>query len=218
MARPSGARSPDYDEKRAALALQVLHCVIADASTSLHAMADHAGVSRPTLRHYFGDRDGAVQAALEVGAVMGAPHVAALRALPVDDPAACLSEALGRLLVGWRTGVGHIHEVGLKVGLDHGGVGRAYLDHVLEPLLQGIEHLLQRMVETGRLAPLEPRLGALCLVSPVVVALLHQEGLGGDRCRPLDVDAMVPRLVADFCRLHAPRAPADQASEDDSAA
>ncbi|MCB9779246.1 MAG: TetR/AcrR family transcriptional regulator [Alphaproteobacteria bacterium] len=205
MARPPGRRSHDYDEKRAALARQVFECVLADASTSLKAMADHAGVSRPTLRHYFGDRDGAVQAALEAAATVGAPHVEALRALPVDDPRSTLEEALRRVVVGWRVGVGNVHAVGIKVGLDHPGTtGRTYVGRILEPLLQGVEHLLGRMVTAGTLAALDPRLSALSLVSPVVLALLHQDGLGGALCRPLDVDALPARIAGDFCRLHAP--------------
>src|SRR4029453_8388425 len=66
MARTSGSRNRDYDEKRVAL-LKHLDARLADLSKarpSFREMAAAAGVSVPTLRHYFRDRDGVLQAYL----------------------------------------------------------------------------------------------------------------------------------------------------------
>jgi len=198
---PPGRRSDDYDDKRDALAHKLFQLLIEDGSTSLAAMADHAGVSRPTIRHYFGDRDGAVRAALEAGARVGEPFVSGLAALPVDDPHDTLRTALRQIVEGWRRyGVGRIHAAGLRIGLEDEATGSTYVAQILEPMLGAFETILTRLVEAGRLGPLEPRYGALALASPVVVALLHQDGLGGAALRPLDLDALIERLVDDLCR------------------
>src|SRR6187431_899049 len=66
MARTSGSRNRDYDDKRVAL-LKRLDPRLSDfsqARPSFREMAGAAGVSVPTLRHYFKDREGVVQAYL----------------------------------------------------------------------------------------------------------------------------------------------------------
>ena len=63
--------------------------------------------------------------------------------------------------------------------------------------------LIARLTAEGHLDEVEPRYGALTLLSPLMIALLHQDGLQGHTVRPLDVEAMADRLVADFCKLHA---------------
>ncbi|MBX2802897.1 MAG: TetR/AcrR family transcriptional regulator [Myxococcales bacterium] len=205
MGRPKGRRSPEYEQKRRELAQRIFDCMVVDGNTSLNAMAERTGVSRPTLRHYFGDRDGAVRAALDIAAANGRPHVQALVSLPVDDAEACLGEGLRRVIIGWRDfRVGNLHHVGLKVGLEDDATGKTYVSQILEPLLGGFERLLERLIDAGRLVPLDPRTGALTLVSPVVVALLHQHGLGGNEIRPLDIEALAAELVHQFCRAHAP--------------
>ncbi|MEM6928134.1 MAG: TetR/AcrR family transcriptional regulator, partial [Myxococcota bacterium] len=66
MGRPRGSRNQDFDTKRTALAERMAdHLLVDGAVASLADLARAAGVSVPTLRHYFGDRRGAVVAALQ---------------------------------------------------------------------------------------------------------------------------------------------------------
>lgn len=205
MGRPKGSRSPGYAERRRELAQQVFQTILEDGNSSLRSMAEKTAVSRPTLRHYFGSREGAVQAALESAAHLGKPHQERLAHLPVDDAREALLEALRLVVMGWREfGVGHIHEVGLKVGLEDDRTAHTYVCDILEPLLQAMERLLARLVGAGRLAPHNPRQGALFLVSPVVMGLLHQDGLGGSEIRPLAIDGVVEGVVDTWCRAHPP--------------
>ena len=46
------------------------------------------------------------------------------------------------------------------------------------------------------------RFGALSLVSPVFLALMHQDSLDGSACRPLDLEEMIPAHVEAWIRGH----------------
>ncbi len=203
MSRPKGSRNSEYTEKRAELADAVFGCLLDDPSTSLMAMAEAAGVSRPTLRHYFDDRDGAVRAALEAGAARGEPHYRYLRSLPVDDAGTALATALRYLVDGWRRyGVGNLHSVGLAVGLQDRDAAATYRTLLLDPLQESFQVLLDRLVAAGRLAPHDTSVGAIQLLGPVTTALLHQDALGGAVDRPLDLDGLIVTLTDDFLAAH----------------
>ena len=203
MGRPRGTRNADYDNRRRELAFRIFKCILNDASTSLNAMAEQIGVSRPTLRHYFGDRDSAIRAALEEAAKVGRPHIESLRIPTTDDPTEGLQQALRRIVMGWRNfGVINIHHVGLKIGLEDDLTGTTYLTQILEPTLQAIEGLLQTLQDRGALRPHCPRLGALSLLSPIILGLLHQDGLGGKELRPLVIEDLIDSLVEGYCRQH----------------
>ena len=204
MGRPRGTRNADYADRRRELAFRIFQCILTDASTSLNAMAEHTGVSRPTLRHYFGDRDGAIRAALEEAAKVGRPYAESLRVPSADTPQECLHDALSRIILGWRRGaVGNVHLVGLKIGLEDAPTGATYVSQILEPILQAMEGLLEALIERGDLEAHSTRVGALSLVSPVVMGLLHQDGLGGAEIRPLPMEGLVDTLVEGYCRQHA---------------
>ena len=81
-------------------------------------------------------------------------------------------------------------------------IGPSYVDHLLEPLLQAVEARLEQHQQWGELGDHDLRFAALSLVSPVVLALLHQDGLGGQGCRPLDVEAFVVAQVNGFVRAY----------------
>jgi len=201
MGRKKGSRSAGYDERKAELARRVFAAIIDDGNTSLRAMAERAGVSRPTLRHYFGDRDGAVRAALETASEVGRRHRDTLAELPVDNPGDTLRQAFQMLVIGWRQfGVGNIHHVGLKVGLEDPETGATYIRVVMEPTLQSVETLMERMMDAGTVRRADPRHVALTLMSPIFIVLVHQHGLGGDGVRKLDVAAFINDHVDAWCR------------------
>ena len=66
-----------------------------------------------------------------------------------------------------------------------------FLENMLEPSLQTCERLIEELVEAGELVETDitARALALTIVSPVLLALLHQHELGGEQCRALDVSA-----------------------------
>ena len=73
---------------------------------------------------------------------------------------------------------------------------------VLEPTLQALEKRLQASIEHGLIIECDTRHAALALVSPLLLALLHQHDLGGTRCRPLSVPNLIDEQVNMFARAY----------------
>ncbi|MBL8743868.1 MAG: hypothetical protein JNK04_22320, partial [Myxococcales bacterium] len=133
--RKAGSRNEGYDDKRKALGRKVLASVVETHGTaSLHELARSTGTSIPTLKHYFGDRNGAISAALRGVEEDAAAHLGRM----ADPGKAKLEPSLRRLAVelatAWqRFGVGPLFATGLAVGVGHETAGVAYVDGVLEP-------------------------------------------------------------------------------------
>ena len=206
MGRATGSKNPGHDDKRRALAAAVVPQLIRLGPTaSLRELAAAAEVSVPTLRHYFEDRDGVVVAAMAEMLRMGEPYLAATAKPRRGGLRASLMAMMRSVLEGWRQfGVGRLYGTGLALALHHGVLGPAYVQQLLEPLLQAVEARLEQHRQWGELGEHDVRFAALALVSPVVLALLHQDGLGGEACRPLDVEAFVRAHVDGFLRAYAP--------------
>lgn len=207
MGRPIGSRSPDYETKRAALAEAAAARLLADGgATSLNELAAATGSSVTTLKHYFGDRPGVVAAALRRQGELARLHVEAVARPSSRDLTRSLTTMLSELAEAWRRfGVGRVLTVGLTLGAYQAGVGPAYLEGLLEPTLQAVERRLQAHARAGALV-MDPedgeglRAAALVLLSPVLLALIHQDALGGERCRALDVEGLVRSHVTGFVR------------------
>lgn len=204
MGRTAGTKNPGHDDKRRALAAAVIPRLLElGPAASLRELAAAAAVSVPTLRHYFEDRDGVVTAAMGEMLRQGEPHLAATAKPRRGGLRASLMAMMRSILEGWQQfGVGQLYGTGLAMGLHHAVLGPAYVSLLLEPLLQAVEARLAQHQRWGELGEHDVRFAALCLVSPVVLALLHQHGLGGRACRPLDVDAFVRAHVDGFVRAY----------------
>jgi AcrR family transcriptional regulator len=210
MPRPSGRRNADYDVTRAAL-LSRLHDALLKADgvrLSFRQMSDAAGVSATTLRHYFQSREQVIAEVLALSHRAGLPYLHAAATQPTEALRPSLTWFLGFVVQGWRAGVSAVHGLGLTEGIGHSALGPAYLREILEPSLQAAETRLARHVAAGELAPCDVRQAAIELIGPLLVALLHQDALGGTRCRPLDIDAFCVEHIERFVRAFA--APASQ--------
>jgi AcrR family transcriptional regulator len=203
VARTKGARNADYDEERLDLARRVRQRILAPDGlrTSLRELAQAAESSVATLKHYFGDRDGLVQAVMESARIDSSPYLAMASAPIEGDVRASLLSLVERLAQAWvKYGVGGIHTTSLAAGFSSRELGTTYVNLLLEPLLQTAESRIRRHVELGEMEPCNERFAALALLSPVVLGLLHQVQLGGKDCRPLDVDAFFKAHVDAFLK------------------
>jgi AcrR family transcriptional regulator len=176
-------------------------------SPSLHDISRASGASIPTLKHYFGDRSGAIAAALLGVREDATEHFASLSD-PGDMPLAqSLVTVAANLAAAWREfGVGALFASGIAAGISDAAAGPAYVNGVLEPTVQAIERRLRVHAERGELClaqdELPIRTAALAFVSPLLVVLLHQHELSGATCRPLDLPAFLQIHVDGFVRAY----------------
>lgn len=200
MSRTAGARNRDYDARRDALAVAMIPRLLAPDGPRVSAreLAAAAGVSVPTLRHYFGGRGGAFAAAIGAMRRLGAMHLDRAAREPHGGVSRSLHWFVSELILGWEQfGVGGMVGSAIAAGMFDTEVGPACVNDILEPILQGAEVRLAGHVAAGEIAVPDVRAAALTLVAPIVLALLHQGPLGGAGCRPLDVRA--------FARAHVDR-------------
>jgi AcrR family transcriptional regulator len=205
MTRTKGSRNADYEATRERLLARVRKRLVEEggASASFRELAEAAEVSVPTLRHYFATREDLLAEAMAAMHREGLPYLHATAAGELGPLESSLRWLLRAIAQGWRHGLGPIHAFGLTAGMNHAQLGPAYLNEILEPTLQATEARLARHVARGDLPRSDLRLAALELLGPVVLALLHQLPLGGDRCRPLDVDALMEEHLQRFLRAYA---------------
>lgn len=205
MARTSGSRNRDYDEKRVAL-LRRLDPRLSDLAQerpSFREMAGAAGVSVPTLRHYFKDREGVVQAYLVWQGGESARYRPLLATTDDEFP-----HSIRKVLHGSAFGLkdmGRIrtHVVGLTEGLHNDRVGPSYLQATLEPLLASVEQRLTLHVARGEMRPVDIRHAAVTLIAPLLFAILHQRELGGASVRLMDFNRFLEDHAAAFVRAFA---------------
>ncbi len=203
MARPTGSRNHDYAQERERIALSLAPALLGreGVATSVRELAARADISVPTLLHYFGSKEGAWRATVEALGGLGAQHLA--RASDEDHglPEPSTRWLLDAFVEAWqRFGVGAMFGAGLALGMRSEEVGPAFVDAILEPTLQSAERRIEGHIARGEMAPVDVRVAALALLSPVVLALLHQGALGGDRCRPLAMDALLASHHAAWMR------------------
>lgn len=196
MPRPTGRRNPDYDEKRARLVRQLTDHVLEEpaARPSLRQFAHACAVAEPTLKHYFTDREGVAIAILEELGRRGRPIMDAV-SQPAPDAAHAVDAYIALSRIGVRNGVfARAHCFGIVEGVADPVVGRAYLELLLEPSLAAVEARLGPHVAPQG-DPVSRRAGALMLFAPLLLTVIHQQVLGGDRAAPMDIDATFLELA-----------------------
>jgi AcrR family transcriptional regulator len=204
MSRPVGSNGATHDARKASLLAGVRQRLTAAnlPSASLRELATAAGVTIPTLRHYFGKREDIVEALLVDLGRQGEPHVA--RTVRVDLPFRdSIADYVAYVRAGFQYGLADIHTLGLREGLRQDRLGPAYLNTILEPTIQSLETKLRLHQEKGDMRVTDTRVAALQLLSPLVIVFLHQTELCGDTVRPLDIDAYCAAHVDNFVRCFA---------------
>ena len=214
MGRTKGSRNKDFEDARKDIAARVMrHASLHPTDAlSFRELARIADVTPNTLRHYYPSRDAVFVAALAHAREEGAEHLERAAGADAAVPAleASIRAYLEHFASGFAYGVGALIAFGLGAGLGNDVVGPAFLNSVLEPTLAALEHRLDLHAQRGELVSCDVRLAALALLSPLLVALLHQQPLGGARCRPLDLAAVVEEQVTRFLAAYGrtPKSPA----------
>jgi AcrR family transcriptional regulator len=206
--RTYGAKNADHQAKRAQMVAAIAPMVLAAAPErpSLREMSKAAGVSVNNLRHYFGTRESLLEAVFQAMRLRGEPYLQRALSFTELPVAAGLRTLVGQIVEGWTPqGLGGLHRSGISEGLGSESLGPAYIDNVLEPTVDVVERMLEIWRARGEVEVEDLRTAALALLAPVVLALLHQRGLGGQRCRPLDFEAFLDHHIAGFLRGYGER-------------
>lgn len=196
MPRPLGRRNPDYDEKRERLVRDLTEFVLGTDLTrpSFRQLAHAGNVAEPTLRHYFGDRDGVATAILALLGEQAQPLMQAV-ATPTTDATAAVDAYIDLSRIGVTSGgFGRAHCFGLVEGVADERVGEAYLELLLEPSLKALEARLEPYLGVAA-GSSKARAAALMMFAPMLLAVIHQQLLGGAKTAPMDLDAMFDSLA-----------------------
>lgn len=205
MPRPKGTRDADYDVRRSELLRGMSRHLMRRVSPrpSLRELASAAGVSVPTLRHYFGARTQVVDAIFEENLRLGRSGLESQRASdrPFAESIAEYAQALLRALAAEReVKLGDLFAVALGEGLLDASVSRSTLRHILDPTIETLIDRLNAHVKRGEMIETDTRAAALMLVSPLLLASLHQDQLGGDKENPMRLVALADQITSAFVR------------------
>ncbi|OJH33973.1 TetR/AcrR family transcriptional regulator [Cystobacter ferrugineus] len=205
MGRISGARNRDHEETRSRLAQSLAQQLLLAGGThpSLRTLAEGAGVDPGTLRHYFGDRQGVMQAAFGHLMKFGQERQAWAKSLAERPAREAFHHLLEQISAAWAGSLGGMHAAGFAEGMSDSELGQIYISSIFEPTLNAIEELLIVFHARGELSVPDARVAGLALLSPVLMALFHQHQLHGRRCRPLDLAVFIERHLDGFMKGYA---------------
>lgn len=200
MAATAARADRGVSDRKTELLHILARTAVADRSApvSLRQFAIRAGVSEPTLRHYFNDRQGVVIAIIALFAD-GARDWLERCAQPQGSLEAAVSGYGDMALEGADTDqFAQAHAFALVESIHDPLVARAYLDTIIEPSLRAIEARLTPSLDPEGTRSDAVRHAALALYAPVLIAVLHQRLLKGDAARPLDMGAFFSDLTQLF--------------------
>lgn len=204
MPRKTGDRNRDFEQKREQILDSLQKRLLSEDAPriTMNEMAIAAGISLSSLRHHFGSRSEVIAALLGRYGLIGKQYHKQIMVPPSQPLRESLPLLLKMILMGLRHGVLDIHAVGLAVGMRDAIVGPAYLQQILEPTLRAVETRLEHHVQSGELQPCDLRIAALSLISPLLLAAIHQNGLGGHAVRALSLDQLCDELASRFIRAY----------------
>jgi AcrR family transcriptional regulator len=208
VSRPKGSRDTGHEAKRQdLLASMTLHMVRRDGGrASLRELATAAGVSVPTLRHYFGDRSQTLDAVMAECLRRGRPGLDAQRHSdqPFSQSIRDYAEDLMFALSTPKTvRLGDVFAISLAEGFLDPQLGPSALSHIVDPTIEALQARLALHVQRGEMIATDLRAAALVLASPLLLASLHQQQLCGQQTSPLAMNDLVEDVVAAFLRAFA---------------
>ena len=213
MSRPKGSKDADHETKRRDLLNKMTTRLMQRqaARPSLRDLAGAAEVTVPTLRHYFGGRQAVIDAVLADCLRAGRDGLDAQRTSdkPFSESIRGYADALIRALQAPRpVKLGDIFAISLAEGFLDPDIGVSTLNHIVEPTLQVLEARLEEHMRRGDMIQADARAAGLMLLSPLLMACLHQDQLNGTHVRPLSTEALAQTVSEAFVRAYAVRVPA----------
>lgn len=169
---------------------------------SWRELASACQVSVSTMNHYFKSRGDLIAAIIEHAEQEGAPYLV-MASKPSGPFPASIAQLVAAISYGFDHGVLALQVIGLGEGFADRSVSSAFLGHHLEPVLEAIAARLNAHIEAGEMLPTDTHYAAITLLSPLLVAHLHQTALGGRVDYPLSLPDFITHHVDGFVKAHA---------------
>jgi len=203
MPRKKGSQNTDFAASRRALLVRLRAAVLGDnPPSSYRSLAAAAGVTIPTLRHYFGDRE-AVFAAVFADCREGGRRELEAAETPTGTFRQSINDLVQHVGDGFRYGrLDRLHAVGLIEGLADTRIAHAYLADVLEPTIQATQRRLEVHMAKGEMRLTTARNAAVVLLGPIVLIYLHQQGLSGALTYLTDIDTFLKEHSDGFVKSY----------------
>lgn len=204
MARPKGSRNVNYEQVRTRLleAVEARLLKPDGAQASFQELASAAGVSVPTLRHYFRSHEALLLEVMKDLRRRSLPYLYSGALESQGDVRQSLRWMLERFTSSWPRFIGPPHAFCIAAGIGHESLGPAYVRELLEPTLQVVEARLARHMAQGELRQSDLRSAALSLFGPLMLALLHQHQLGGAKDWSQDLQAFIQQHLEGFLKAY----------------
>jgi AcrR family transcriptional regulator len=207
LPRTKGVKNADYETKRRELLDRMLprFARLDLERPSLRQLAAAAEVTAPTLQHYFGDRTGVLAAMLEEYRRRGEARLGV-----VSQPHGPFAESVREfahsfvlgLQAGSRVRLGDMLAASLCEGLADREVSPLALDHIIDPAVDALVERLGRHAERGEMVGGDLRSAALMLLSPLLLAVLHQDQMCGRESRGIELGALADEVADAFIRAY----------------
>jgi AcrR family transcriptional regulator len=208
LPRAKGVKNADYEAKRRELLDRMLprFARLDLERPSLRQLAAAAEVTAPTLQHYFGDRTGVVAALLGEYRCRGEARLAMVSkarggfAESMRDFA--LSLVFGMQAQG-QVRLGDVMAASLCEGLADPQISSLALDNIIDPAVDALVARLEGHAARGEIIDADLRSAALMLLSPLLLAVLHQDQMRGCERRRIELNALAEQVSAAFVRAYA---------------
>lgn len=208
LPRAKGVKNADYEAKRRELLDRMLprFARLDLERPSLRQFAAAAEVTAPTLQHYFGDRTGVIEALLAAYRERGAPRLAI--AAKANGPfAESIREFAQALVFGMQAGsaarLGDVMAASLCEGLADPQISPLALAHIIDPAVDALVARLDEHAARGEMIETDRRAAALLLLSPLILAVLHQDQMKGRASRHIELSGLAESVAAAFVRAYA---------------
>jgi AcrR family transcriptional regulator len=208
LPRAKGVKNADHEIKRRELLDRMLprFARLDRERPSLRQLAVAAEVTAPTLQHYFGDRTGVVAALLEEYRRCGATRLSAVSKAN-GAFAASMREFAHGFVVGLQAGSavrqGDVMAASLCEGLADPDISPLALVHIVDPAVDALVVRLEQHAARGEMLETDLRAAALMLLSPLLLAVLHQDQMNGRDMRHIELGDLAEEVSAAFVRAYA---------------
>jgi AcrR family transcriptional regulator len=211
LPRTKGVKNADYEIKRRELLDRMLprFARLDLEPPSLRQLAAAAEVTAPTLQHYFGDRTGVLAALLEEYRRSGEARLSMV-AQASGPFAASIRDFAHSFVFGLQAGSavrpGDVLAASLREGLADRQISPFALTHIVDPAVDALAARLEEHAARGEMMRTDLHAAALMLLSPLLLAVLHQDQMNGRRSRQIGLAALADEISSAFVRAYAANA------------